>query len=149
MVLGFATAALAEDAEPPPTADPAKAVPAKKEEKPEVIKTGVIASSTKTGAFAAVDVETSGAAPGDEQSVIAASIIRKNRDECVARLINNGGKSYSVSFNVEGVNARGAKTLNKSYSATIAPKATIERQIGRCDEDLNLAVNLRSAKPLK
>jgi len=142
-------AAIADDDQPPPAADPSKAVPEKKEEKPETIKTGVIASSTKTGSFAAIDVETSGAAPGDEASVISASVLRPKRDVCIAKVMNNGTKPYSVNFAVEGVNQRGAKTLNTSYSATIPPKGSIERQIPRCDSDLNIGINLRSAKALK
>ena len=150
MTFVFAGAAIAQNEEPPPPgADPSKAVPDKKEEKPEVIKTGVIASSTKTGSFAAIDVETAGASPGDEASVIAASVLRPKRDQCIAKVINNGSKPYSVNFSVEGVNARGAKVVNTSYSATIPAKGSIERQIARCDSDLNIGINLRSAKALK
>lgn len=151
-----AAPALAQDAggAPPTTGAAVPATetvkePVKEKEKEEVVKTGVIASSTKTGSFAAIDVETSGASPGDEASVISASIVRGRDNECVARVTNGGAKTYSVSFAVVGTTQSGSKPLNNTYSATLKPKAVVERTVNRCAADLNLAVVLKSARPLK
>ncbi len=148
--VSFAVAqpATAQPEEGKPIAPPAPSASATPEKK-EVVKTGVIASNTRTGAFAAIDVVTSGAAPGDEASVISASISRTKRGQCVARVINNGTKTYAVSFAIVGTNKQGAKALNHPYSATVKPKETIERLETRCDDELNLAVLLKSARPLK
>ncbi len=110
--------AIAEDPAPPPSADLSKAKPEATPEKVETIKTGVIASSTKTKAFAAIDVETSGSAPGDETSVIAGSVSHVKRDECVAKVINNGDKTYSVSFNVVELRIRN-KNVEKSRAVAV------------------------------
>lgn len=118
----------------------------KKEEKKELVKTGVIASSSTIPDRGAVDVETSGSSPGDETSVVTGSISRTGRTECTAKIINNGEKSYSVSFAVEGTNKRGAKVLSRYFSATVKPKGTVEKVVTGCAEDLNMGVNLKSAR---
>lgn len=116
------------------------------EKKEDKIKTGVIASTGTTAQSASINVDTSGSSPGDEVSAISGSVSRVKRNECVARVLNNGTKTYAVSFAVEGINKRGLKTLSKSYSATIAPKGVAEKNVSGCNEDLDLYVNLKSAK---
>ena len=152
LVVMTALPALAQNTPPPvpPPAPPAAAATAAATpEVEENVKPGVIASSTKTGSFAAIDVQTSGSSPGDEANVISASIAQKGGNECVAIVTNNGAKTYSVSFQVVGTTASGSKPLNSSYSATLKPKQSVERLVSRCDKDLNLAVVLKSAKALK
>ncbi|MFN8391530.1 MAG: hypothetical protein U0136_14675 [Bdellovibrionota bacterium] len=133
-----------------PTAQPTASGAPQAEATPEKkIKPGVIASSTKTKDFAAIDVDTSGAAPGDEANPITASISHVKDDNCVAKVINNGEASYSVSFQVVGTDPRGSKPVNQTFSATIKPKGSVERTVSRCSGNLNLAVVLKSAKALK
>jgi hypothetical protein len=135
------------DDQPVPTAT--NAAPAAQETPPEKVRTGVIASDTKTGQFAAIDVDTGGDSPGDEVNPITASITRGSDDECTAKVTNNGKNTYSISFAVAGTTRSGSKPLNSTYSATLKPKETVERRVSRCDKDLNLAVVLKSAKALK
>ena len=116
--------------------------------KDEVVKTGVVASSSRIGNHASVNVQTSGDAPGDETSVIAGSISHSGRDVCIARIVNNGEKEYSVSFSVEGRDERGSKVFDRYFSGTVKAKSTFERQVSGCDPKLNMAVNLKSAKAL-
>ena len=129
-------------------ASDSSAAASKKEEKKEVVKTGVIASSSTVPDRGAVDVETSGSSPGDDTSVVTGSISRTGRTECTAKIINNGEKSYSVSFAVEGTNKRGAKVLSRYFSATVKPKGSVEKVVSSCPEDLNVGVNLKSARAL-
>lgn len=141
-VIGFSSTAFAED-----TALEEKPIEAKTE-KPEKVKTGIIASTITTGRPTAIDVETSGSSPGDEVSAVSGSISHSKKNTCIARILNNGKKTYSVTFSVEGINKRGLKTLSRNFSATVAPKGVAERSVDGCHEDLSLAVNLKSAKPL-
>jgi len=120
----------------------------KKEEVKETVKTGVIATNTRTKDFAAVNVETSGAAPGDDVSVISGSVLREKRGQCVGKVINNGNKTYSVGFAVIGVNKDGRKEMERSFSATLKPKASAERLVTTCDDDLNVSIVLKSARAL-
>ena len=115
----------------------------------EVVKTGTIAASVRTGQSAAVDADTSGETPGDESNAIGASIGRAGKDVCVAKVTNNGKKTYSISFNVVGEDRNGGKPLNQYFSATLKPKSSVEKQVTRCDPALNLSVVLKSAKALK
>ena len=129
---------------PAAVATPApEATPKEPEEK---VRTGAIASTGRFGTTGGVDVDSAGASPGDEPSVVAASISRKNRTECIAKIINNGKKSYSVSFTVLGEDHRGNRVINRSFSGSVASKGTLERQISGCRDDLNLSVTLNSAK---
>ncbi len=112
----------------------------------EKVRTGKIASTGRFGTTGGVDVDSAGASPGDEPSVVSASISRKSKTECTAKIINNGKKSYSVSFTVLGEDQRGSRVLNRSFSGSVASKGTLERQISGCRDDLNLSVQLNSAK---
>lgn len=136
VVISFTLIAYAED-------KPAEKASDKPEEK---VKTGIIASTSTSPGSISIDVDTSGSSPGDDINVISASISRVKKNECVVKLTNGGEKTYSVSYAVEGVNKRGMKTLSKSFSASVAPKATKENSVSGCNEDLNLSVNLKSAK---
>ena len=120
-----------------------EATPKEPEEK---VRTGKIASTGRFGTTGGVDVDSAGASPGDEPSVVSASISRKSKTECTAKIINNGQKSYSVSFTVLGEDHRGNRVLNRSFSGSVASKETLERQITGCRDDLNLSVQLNSAK---
>lgn len=123
------------------------ATPAPTPKEPEEkVRTGKIASTGRFGTTGGVDVDSAGASPGDEPSVVSASIVRKSKTECTAKIINNGQKSYSVSFTVVGEDHRGNKVLNRSFSGSVASKATLERQVTGCRDDLNLSVQLNSAK---
>ena len=118
------------------------------EEPKETVKTGVIATNTRTKDFAAINVETSGAAPGDDVSVVSGSVLRPKREECIAKVINNGNKTYSVSFSLIGTNKSGRKALERSFSATLKPKESVERLVTSCDDELNVSVVLKSARAL-
>lgn len=157
MVVGLCTLGSVAVAEPvakdevaPPQEVPAAAAtekPAEVVKEPEEkVHTGTIASSGRFGTTGGVDVDSSGASPGDEVSVVSASIVRKSKNECVAKLNNNGKKTYSVSFTVIGEDRRGNKVISRTFSGSVAPKGTLERQVNSCREDLNLSVQLNSAK---
>ncbi len=141
-VVGFFNNAFAED-----QVEDEKPVE-QKLEKPEKVKTGVVASSLTTGRPTGINVETSGSSPGDEVSAVSGSISHGKKNQCIARIINNGKKTYSVSFSVEGINKRGLKVLSRYFSATVAPKGVAERNVDGCQEDLSLSLNLKSAKAL-
>lgn len=135
-IVGFSSAALAED-------KPVEEKPAE-----EKVITGVIASTATTGKPGAINVETSGSSPGDEVSAVSGSISHGRKNECIARILNNGTKTYSVTFTVEGINKRGLKTLSRNFSATVAPGGIAERSVDGCHDELSLTVNLKSARPL-
>lgn len=139
-MLGFSNAAFAEEEQEEVEQKPV-------EQKVEKVKTGIVASTETTGKPSAINVETSGSSPGDEVSAVSGSISRGKKNECIARILNNGTKTYSVTFSVEGVNKRGLKTLSRNFSASVAPKGVVEKKFGGCNEDLSLYVNLKSAKP--
>ena len=129
--------------------EPAPAGTAKgKEEKKEVVKTGLIAGTikTKNSRNIAFDNQANDAAPGDDASVIGGSVSRAGKTQCVAHVTNSSPKnSYSVSFVVEGADKDGATAISKSFSATIPPQGTVERNMD-CQPGLNMTVRLRSAK---
>lgn len=122
--------------------------PKKKEEKKEKIRLGVIAAQGKFQRNTDIDVDSVGSAPGDEEGKITGSVFRKGRNECVARLMNSGEKAYSVSFDIIGTDERGNKVLTRNFSGTVKPKQFFERSVSNCAQGMNLALNLRSAKPL-
>ena len=131
------SAAIAQDA-------PKKDEPPKVEEK---VQTGTIASTGRYGGgTTGLDINTDGATPGDEQNVISASVSQIGREECAATITNTSvTSSYSVSFKVVGRNERGVKLLDKSYSASLKPKQSVQRTMD-CPADANLEVVLQSAK---
>ena len=115
----------------------------------EKVITGVIASQGTFKPFAGVSVDTNGTAPGEEQGVITASIAPLKGDDCSVVFKNSGTKDYSIYFLVKGVDRKGAKRLNYSGTAVVKSKQELVRIINSCSRELNLAVELRSAKPLK
>ena len=148
-VVSVASVSIAQPA-PAGGVDTAEEAKKAKEEEPEpVAKSGeIIASSGSTGRFAAIGVGTIGAAPGDDQSVIGASVSRGKGDSCVAKIINSGKKSYSVSFAVVGKTQSGGNAFRRSFSATVKPGGSVERSVSGCSEDVNVGVVLNSAKAL-
>ena len=128
--------------------DSNKEAAAKDDSEQETVKIGVIASqrSIGGGGASAIDVETAGAAPGDELSVIMGSVAPSGNGKCLATVTNSSEEnSYSVRFAVEGYNERGNRTLHRNFSAMIRPKSTIERTVS-CRDNLNLQVKLKSAR---
>ena len=125
-------------------------VKAEKKDKPEVVEKvqiGTIASSGSFGQSHTTNVQTDGAAPGDEANVISGGVSRSGRDQCTATMTNTSQtNTYSVSFKVVGRNEGGSKTVEKSYSATLKPKQRITRDL-RCG-DANMEVVLQSAKKI-
>ncbi len=118
----------------------------KKEEEKEPVRTGTIAGSGRFKETKGINVDSSGSSPGDEPSVISGAVSRKSQTECVAKIVNSGKKRYSVSFKVVGVDARGSKVLDKSFSGSVSPGSTLEKTVSSCKTGLNLSVDLRSAR---
>jgi hypothetical protein len=119
----------------------------KKEEEKEVVKTGIIASQVNAGLSQSVDVSTDGSTPGDESGVIAANVSVLDRNTCVVRVINNGKKSYSVSYELIGKDLAGSKKFTRFYSSSIQPGKSVEQRASGCGGKLNLFVDIKSAKP--
>ena len=142
-----ATAAPEVEASPTPEETP-DGKNAKKEKEEKVVK-GVIASNGRYSQFASVAVNTEGSSPGDEGGVISGSVNFVKEGLCRAVVMNNGEKSYSVYFAVIGTNARGTKVFSNTGSGIVAPKQKLEKDVTGCRKDLNLALELRSAKALK
>lgn len=142
----------ADSPEPAVTADkaPAQSSGAKEEKKEEKekVRLGIIASQGKFADNTNIETDSVGAVPGDEVGMITGAIARKSKSECIARLQNAGKKGYSVSFEVIGTDKSGNKVLSRSFSGTVRAGGSFERNVSGCRDGLNLAVNLRSAKPL-
>jgi hypothetical protein len=132
----------AEDAAGTPAATPEAA---KEEEKPELINTGVIANSGSVPTGSAVNVSTQGAAPGDESSVIRASVSQASRGKCVATLSNGSEtNTYSTRFRVVGTNESGAQAVKRTFAATLKPGQEITRDV-TCKPEYSMSVVLVSA----
>lgn len=117
------------------------------EEKEEVVKTGVIASTGNYG-FGPQSIESgaTGAAPGDESSVIAAGVSRVSRDECQVTITNNSDEnSYSVGYRFTERNNRGSKVNSRYFSDSLDAKESKSRKVS-CSDDTRMEVELRSAK---
>lgn len=113
----------------------------------EVVKTGVIASTGNYG-FGPQSIESgaTGAAPGDEASVIAAGVSRVSRDECQVTITNNSDEnSYSVGYRFTERNNRGSKVNSKYFSDSLDAKESKSRKVA-CSDDTRMEVELRSAK---
>lgn len=117
----------------------------KSDKKVEKVKVGTIANSGTSVASGAVDVQTSGASPGDTPSPITGSISVQDRRRCLASVQNNSKENtYSVRFKVQGSNERGTRTVNKSFTARLAPGASTSRTF-TCNADDQMSVVLSSA----
>lgn len=128
-------------------AEEQSSVPAPKEAE-EVVKTGIIAVSANVGSRGPFGIETKGAAPGDEQSVITGGISRTGKDTCAVTVTNKSEQnSYSVSLSVLGYDQRGTRRLTRSFSARLAPKGTETKQV-KC-QNYNVEVMLKSATKIK
>ena len=110
------------------------------------MKTGILASQVNAMRAGAVDVSTDGAAPGDEGGVIGASVSVVAKS-CVVRITNSGEKAYSVSYELIGKDLSGSQKLTRSFSSSIGPGKSVEQKTSGCSGDLNLFVNVKSAKP--
>jgi hypothetical protein len=142
-----ASAVIAQQAEN--AADKERAPAVQKEQVEENVRTGIIAGSTRVRDSRAFNVETGAAAPGDETSVIYASVSYVGNDRCEAKVTNNSPENaYSVSFRVIGQDRRGSEALRKSYSASLKPKESVTRSL-RCKKEYSMAVVLKSAKKRK
>lgn len=136
--------------------DPKKTVesvvkPVEGQKPPEVkekVKLGVVAGTFKTGQAKSLDVESGGAVPGDDDSVVTGSVSHVDATTCVAKMSNAGKKTYNVSFVARGSLRNGAEDFSKSFSGKVAPGETLEKRISGCRAELNLSIELRSAKPI-
>lgn len=126
------------------TSDGAK----KREEEKEVVQTGILASQVNAGLSQSVDVSTDGAAPGDTAGVLAANVSVVERGTCVVKVMNNGKKSYSVSYELVAKDYSGNKKFTRFFSSTLRPGKSAEQRTSGCDGKLNLYVDIKSAKPL-
>lgn len=133
----------------PTPAEEEESTDGKKKEKKEKVVTGVIAAQGTYGQFANVKAETAGSSPGDEGGVIAGSVSWAPGDICKAVITNNGEKDYSVYFVVNGVSQTGSKVFSKTASGTVKSKSSMTREIFGCKREVNLSLDLRSAKALK
>ncbi len=109
----------------------------------ESVKKGVIASFGRHREATAVDTATT-PAQGDEQSAISGSVSR-NKNNCVAKITNNGKNSYSVSFAVKGTNPRGTQTFRRSYSASLKPSEEVSREMN-CQKDDNIEIEILTSR---
>lgn len=135
----------AQPAEPEAQQNPS----GKEEEAEPVAKPGeIIASSGATGNFAAVPVASNGSAPGDNPSVLSASVNRTKGNNCVAKMINSGKKTYSVYFAVVGSQMNGSQVFRRTYSVTVKPGSSVERTVNGCGDVPNVNVVLSSVKAL-
>ena len=146
--LGAPALSFAQDEDAPapvkPAGDAAPANDGKAVKKEEKVKTGIIANSGSIGS-GAVSVSTDGSSPGDEPNPISGSVSVAARGKCIASVTNASKTStYAVRFAVEARNSSGASTLNKSFNATLAPKATVTKDFN-CRENDNMQVVLKSA----
>lgn len=147
----LANNAFAQEANPPaPTAEDSTAAAAeKKEEKIPDLQPGVVASYGRTAQNTAIDVETSGAAPGDEASPVVGGIKRLGGDDCEVFLKNNSKKAgYSVSFAVEAFDRDGSRQSRRTYSASLSPSGSTSRSV-RCPEGQSMQVVISSGRALK
>lgn len=120
----------------------------KKEEEKEVVQTGILASQVNAGLSQSVDVSTDGAAPGETPGVLAANVSVVERGTCVVKVMNNGKKSYSVSYELVAKDYSGNKKFTRFFSSTLRPGKSAEQRTSGCDGKLNLYVDIKSAKPL-
>lgn len=121
----------------------------KEEEVKESARSGIIASQGHVKDFAAIDVDTTGSAPGDSVNVISGSVKRDPKGNCIVTVTNNGQKDYSLSFSLLGIDPKtGRKSMDKFYSATLKSKESTERRVSSCSDKLNLAVKINSVKAL-
>ena len=117
--------------------------------KPEKVRTGVIASRGEVSARGAAVNATFSDAPGEASSAIGGSLQQKSPGRCEAVIVNNAQKtSYSVAFAVKGTGATGAQVFRKTYTATVSPKQTVKKEFD-CAEGVSTQLELTSAKPLK
>lgn len=116
---------------------------------PKELKTGVVASSQKSGASSlAIESETGDSAPGGEASPVSASISKIGRGKCEARFINKSEQSsYSVRYRATGSDANGRESFKRVFSATLGPKKSSSQSFS-CRDDLNLSVELVSGKKI-
>ena len=138
----------APEVTPSPSPDDEEEEGGKKKEKKEKVVTGVIAAQGNYGQFASIKSQTAGSSPGDEGGVITGSVSWTPGDICKATINNNGEKTYSVYFVINGVSQTGSKVFSKTASGTVKPKTSMVREVFGCKKDVNLNLELRSAKPL-
>lgn len=139
-VFGVASAGAEDSATPPPSDKPADA-----KAKEEPIATGVIANSGSVPTGSAVDVNTQGATPGDEASVIQGSVSQASRGKCSATVTNGSEENtYSVRYRVVGTDERGNSALKKSFSAVLKPSQSQTREVS-CKPEYRMQIVLLSA----
>ncbi len=118
----------------------------KEKENTDVIRTGVIANSGEYASGNAVNVDTQGAAPGDESSTIQGSVSQVGRGMCKATVTNSSEENtYHVRFRVVGTSENGVAAVKKTFSATLKPSETENREL-KCKDNYRMQVVLLSAR---
>ncbi len=115
----------------------------------EHVSTGVIATQGHFGQFAHINVDTGGGSPGDAKSVLSGSIDRESEDICVAKIVNNGQKPYTVHFSVEGFDEAGERIFVRTRRAQLKSGEAVAKKVFDCVATGNLSLNLLSAKVTK
>ena len=111
----------------------------------ETVRFGIIAREVTRPGNAEVAVGTHGAAPGDWVSPIIGGIERVDESTCITMVRNRGRRPYSVGYSFVGVEKDGREAFNQTFSAELEPDEETKQRISGCDEELNLAIVLRSA----
>lgn len=136
----------AQEATGTPTESSGEKVEAKEKENTDVIRTGVIANSGEYASGNAVNVDTQGAAPGDESSTIQGSVSQVGRGLCKATVTNSSEENtYHVRFRVVGTSENGVAAVKKTFSATLKPSETENREL-KCKDNYRMQVVLLSAR---
>jgi len=137
-----------EKSDPTEAAEPKAEAEVEKKEKKDskyVFQKGVIASFGDYSGSAAVNATTSDKVSGEKLSPISGSVHRKG-DYCIAVVSNiSKDSSYSVSFKVVGTDKRGQNVLSRSYSASLKPGGSTEKEVS-CDKEWSMQVVLTSGR---
>lgn len=113
-----------------------------KKSKPKEPRLGNIAGTTSGNEAEFVDTDL-----GAGLNIISGSVSQKGPRTWVMKVFNNDDKrSYSGSIEIVQLDGKGAKIRRDSYSYSIRPKGTYEREISVGTNVKNCQLNLLSAK---
>jgi hypothetical protein len=119
-----------------------------KGKKPDVTKTGVIASVGTYGMNASVDSQSASSTQGEEDSVISGSIKPAKPGKCMAVISNSSEcSSYSVSFSVKKSKKSNGNIQHVTSSSASVPMKGSKEVMFSCDlDEYNYAIELTKVK---
>ncbi len=116
------------------------------EKSPAQLTPGTIASMGQLRESRDIAVRSGGAAPGDKESPITASVGHASERECQVTVQNTSkDAAYSLTFEVIGSDKNGKLTSQRSFSARVAAGANVTRMVP-CGKEENIEVFLKSGK---